>query len=81
MAREGKLDKIFWPSSIAVFGDPLPADGVDDDTPLAPKPHTLFDDASYYKKVLGNENETAQRLHNLLSKYLTCSTNLSCVWM
>jgi len=39
---------------------------------LAPKPHTLFDDASYYKKVLGNENETAQRLHNLLSKYLTC---------
>jgi len=39
---------------------------------LSARPHTLFDDASYYKKVLGNENETAQRLHNLLTKYLTC---------
>jgi len=39
---------------------------------LSDKPHTIFDDASYYKKVLGNENETAQRIHNLLSKYLTC---------
>ncbi len=35
-------------------------------------PHRYFDDPAYYKKVLGNENETAQRLHNLLSKYLTC---------
>ncbi len=42
------------------------------ETFLSTKPHTLFDDASYYKKVLGNENETAQRLHNILSKYLTC---------
>jgi hypothetical protein len=39
---------------------------------LSDKPHTVFDDPSYYKKVLGNENETAQRIHNLLSKYLTC---------
>jgi hypothetical protein len=35
-------------------------------------PHKVFDDPSYYKKVLGNENESAQRLHTLLSKYLTC---------
>ena len=39
---------------------------------LSDKPHAIFDDPSYYKKVLGNENETAQRIHNLLSKYLTC---------
>ncbi len=31
-----------------------------------------YDDPAYYKRVLGNENETAQRLHNLLAKYLTC---------
>jgi len=42
------------------------------ETFLSPKPHTVFDDPAYYKKVLGNENETAQRLHTLLSKYLTC---------
>lgn len=36
------------------------------------KPHGIFNDASYYKKVLGNENESAQRVHTLLSKYLTC---------
>ncbi len=39
---------------------------------LNPKPHVLFDDPAYYKKILGNENDTAQRLHTLLSKYLTC---------
>lgn len=39
---------------------------------LSDKPSAVFDDPSYYKKVLGNENETAQRLHTLLSKYLTC---------
>lgn len=36
------------------------------------QPSPVFDDPAYYKKVLGNENETAQRLHTLLSKYLTC---------
>lgn len=36
------------------------------------KGHGFFEDPSYYKKVLGNENETAQRLHSLLTKYLTC---------
>ena len=34
--------------------------------------HKYFDDKHYYKKVLGNENQTAQRLHNVLTKYLTC---------
>lgn len=36
------------------------------------RPHAIFEDPSYYKKVLGGENESAQRLHTLLSKYLTC---------
>lgn len=39
---------------------------------LLDKPSAIFDDPSYYKRVLVNENETAQRLHTLLSKYLTC---------
>ena len=39
---------------------------------LADRPSAILDDPAYYKRVLGNENETAQRLHTLLSKYLTC---------
>ena len=39
---------------------------------VSEKPNPVFNDPAYYKKVLGNENETAQRLHTLLSKYLTC---------
>jgi hypothetical protein len=35
-------------------------------------PSQMYDDPAYYKKVLCNENESAQRLHGLLSKYLTC---------
>ncbi len=35
-------------------------------------PHAVYDDPSYYKKVLGGENESAQRLHGLLTKFLTC---------
>ena len=31
-----------------------------------------FSDPAYYKKVLGNENESANRLHGLLTKFLTC---------
>ncbi|MGP1576136.1 MAG: hypothetical protein ACTTH7_01360 [Treponema sp.] len=34
-------------------------------------PHTYFDSTDFYKKVLKNCGETAQRLHNLLTKYLT----------
>lgn len=33
----GNRPRIVYASSIAVFGDPLPAQGVDDDTPLAPR--------------------------------------------
>jgi D-erythronate 2-dehydrogenase len=33
----GNRPRVVYASSIAVFGDPLPADGVDDATPLAPK--------------------------------------------
>jgi D-erythronate 2-dehydrogenase len=33
----GNKPRIVYASSIAVFGDPLPAEGVDDQTPLAPK--------------------------------------------
>jgi hypothetical protein len=39
---------------------------------LEDKPHGVFNDPSYYKKVLGSENESAQRVHTILSKYLTC---------
>lgn len=39
---------------------------------LEDKPHSVFNDPSYYKKVLGSENESAQRVHTILSKYLTC---------
>ena len=34
-------------------------------------PHTYFDSADFYKHVLKNCGETAQRLHNMLTKYLT----------
>ena len=36
-------------------------------------PSAVFQDPSYYKKVLTNENQSAQRVHQVLSKYLTCS--------
>lgn len=42
------------------------------DKVLSSTPNPVFDDPSYYKRVLGNEADSAQRLHNLLSKYLTC---------
>lgn len=32
----------------------------------------VFDDTSYYKTALSGENESAQKLHNILSKYLVC---------
>lgn len=32
----------------------------------------VFDDTSYYKTALTGENASAQRLHQVLSKYLTC---------
>lgn len=32
----------------------------------------IFDDTSYYKTALTGENASAQRLHQVLSKYLTC---------
>jgi len=34
-------------------------------------PHTYFDSADFYKRVLKNCGEAAQRLHNILTKYLT----------
>ena len=36
-ARAGKAPRVVFASTIAVFGDPLPAEGVDDATPLAPR--------------------------------------------
>ena len=38
----------------------------------ADEPHHIFDDSSYYKTALGGEGEQAQRVHKILSKYLTC---------
>ncbi|MBQ9630404.1 MAG: hypothetical protein IJR49_02325, partial [Treponema sp.] len=32
----------------------------------------IFDDTTYYKTALSGENESAQRVHMQLSKYLTC---------
>ena len=32
----------------------------------------VYDDPKYYKTVLTNENQSAQRVHQILSKYLTC---------
>ncbi|MBR1723044.1 MAG: hypothetical protein IJ727_11280 [Treponema sp.] len=32
----------------------------------------IFDDSAYYKTALGGEGEQAQRVHKVLSKYLTC---------
>lgn len=34
-------------------------------------PHSYFDSSDFYKRVLKNCGETAQRLHNVLTKYLT----------
>lgn len=39
---------------------------------LSDKPHQIFSDPEYYKKALGGEGEKAQKMHNLLSKYLSC---------
>ncbi|MCQ2982020.1 MAG: hypothetical protein MJ178_04635 [Treponemataceae bacterium] len=36
------------------------------------KKNSAFSDPTYYKSALSGEDESAQRLHNLLSKYLTC---------
>lgn len=40
---------------------------------LNDKPATYFDDTKYYKTVLTGENAYAQRVHAVLSKYLTCA--------
>ena len=32
----------------------------------------VYDDPQYYKTALTNENQSAQRVHQILSKYLTC---------
>ena len=36
------------------------------------EPSPVFSDAAYYKTSLSGENESSQRLHAMLSKYLTC---------
>ncbi len=72
--------------SLSMFSDSREASGDQDATsvdltkssfPVISKlfsdsPTKHLDDPAYYKKALGNENESAQRLHNLLAKYLTC---------
>ncbi|MBR5033131.1 MAG: hypothetical protein IKX70_05645, partial [Treponema sp.] len=35
-------------------------------------PSNVYEDPKYYKTVLTNENQSAQRVHQVLSKYLTC---------
>ena len=39
---------------------------------LNDEPSTVFSDTSYYKKALTGENQSSQRVHQLLSKYLNC---------
>ncbi|MBP5283809.1 MAG: hypothetical protein J6Y93_03990 [Treponema sp.] len=36
-------------------------------------PHQIFNDPSYYKTALSGEGDQAQRVHQVLSKYLTCT--------
>lgn len=36
-----------------------------------PTPSNVFDDTNYYKTALSGENESSQKLHNILTKYLT----------
>ncbi len=36
------------------------------------EPHVYFDDPSYYKTCLTGEGPASQRVHQVLSKYLTC---------
>ena len=40
--------------------------------PFLDTPSTIFNDPNYYKVALSNENQSAQRVHQILSKYLTC---------
>lgn len=37
------------------------------------KPNPVYDDPSYYKTALGGEGQSAQRLHQILVKYLNCT--------
>ena len=39
---------------------------------LSDTPSKVFDDTTYYKTALTGENNYAQRIHAVLSKYLTC---------
>ena len=39
---------------------------------LSDEASSVFEDKSYYKTALTNENASSQRVHQLLSKYLTC---------
>ncbi len=40
--------------------------------PYLDEPSETFNDPAYYKTALSNENQSAQRVHQILSKYLTC---------
>ena len=42
------------------------------DNPLSDTPSQVFNDQKYYKTALTGENQSAQRVHQLLTKYLTC---------
>lgn len=40
---------------------------------LNDKPSDIYDNTQYYKTALTGENQSAQRVHQVLSKYLTCT--------
>ena len=40
--------------------------------PYLDEPSETFNDPAYYKTALSNENQSAQRVHQILSQYLTC---------
>jgi len=42
------------------------------ENPYLDEPSDTFNDPNYYKTALSNENQSAQRVHQILSKYLTC---------
>ena len=41
------------------------------ENPLSSTPTQIFNDQKYYKIALTGENQSAQRVHQLLTKYLT----------
>lgn len=73
-AAERKLDSVEEkPKKKSIHDVDLSVKAFDDiPEPLLPEPSAIFSDQNYYKVCLSNENQSAARVHQVLSKYLTC---------